>query len=200
MTAVSRFAAATILTASLIAAISPALACVVSVPVAGSDTAEERKSTGYMYMTSSDLELTTDGTTVQIVGIRFPGVAIPKGATITDAYIQFQVDETSSVTTNVTIKAEAADNAPTFTTTAWNISRRARTAASVTWAPPSWTTLSAKGTAQRTPSIKAIVQEIVNRPGWASGNAMAIIIEGTGKRTAEVTPELVVEWTSGGVI
>ena len=44
------------------------------------------------------------------------------------------------------------------------------------------------------------MQEIVNRPGWASGNAMAIIIEGTGNRTAGVTPELVVEWTSSGVI
>ena len=200
MTVLSRFAAATVLTASLIAAISPALACVVSVPVAGSDTAEEQKSNGYMYMTSSDLELTTDGTKVQIVGIRFPGIAIPKGATITDAYIQFKTDEVSSVATNLTIKGEAADNALTFTTTAWNISRRPRTAASATWSPPSWTTVAAAGTAQRSPSLKGIVQEIVNRPGWASGNAMAIIIEGTGKRTAGVTPELVVEWTSGGII
>jgi hypothetical protein len=200
MTALSRFVAATVLTATLIAAISPALACVVSVPVAGSDTAEERKSTGYMYMTSSDLELTTDGTTAQTIGIRFPAVAIPKGATITDAYIQFRTDETSSVTTNLTIKGQAADDALTFTTTAWNISKRPRTAASVTWSPPSWTSVGAAGTGQRTPSIKGIVQEIVNRPGWASGNAMAIIIEGSGKRTAGVTPELVVEWTSGGVI
>src|SRR5688572_6726926 len=111
MTACLEWAAKTVLAASMIAAISPAVACVVSVPMADSDTAEERTSTGYMYMTSSDLELTADGSTAQIVGIRFPGVAIPKGATITAAYIQLRVDELSSVATNLTIRAHAADNA-----------------------------------------------------------------------------------------
>jgi hypothetical protein len=34
------------------------------------------------------------------------------------------------------------------------------------------------------PNLAAIVQEVVNRSGWSSGNAMTIIITGTGHRTA----------------
>jgi hypothetical protein len=41
------------------------------------------------------------------------------------------------------------------------------------------------GPDQRTPDITSIVQEIVKRPGWSSGNALVIIITGTGERVAE---------------
>jgi len=37
---------------------------------------------------------------------------------------------------------------------------------------------------QTTPELKAIVQEIINRSGWASENSLAFIITGTGTRTA----------------
>jgi hypothetical protein len=30
-----------------------------------------------------------------------------------------------------------------------------------------------------------VIQEIVNRSGWASGNSLVLIVTGTGKRTAE---------------
>ena len=30
-----------------------------------------------------------------------------------------------------------------------------------------------------------MIQEIINRPGWARDNALVLIISGTGKRTAE---------------
>jgi hypothetical protein len=30
-----------------------------------------------------------------------------------------------------------------------------------------------------------VIQEIVSRPGWVSGNALALIVTGSGKRTAE---------------
>ncbi|MFT5142970.1 MAG: hypothetical protein ACI80V_001015 [Rhodothermales bacterium] len=41
------------------------------------------------------------------------------------------------------------------------------------------------GSDQETPDLKALVQEIVNRSGWGSGNSMAFIITGSGERTAE---------------
>jgi hypothetical protein len=43
----------------------------------------------------------------------------------------------------------------------------------------------AAGTAQRTADLSAVVQEIVARPGWTSGNALTLIVTGTGKRVAE---------------
>jgi hypothetical protein len=33
--------------------------------------------------------------------------------------------------------------------------------------------------------MSAVIQEIVDRPGWSSGNALAILITGSGKRVAE---------------
>ena len=61
---------------------------------ASSDDAEENSS-GRVRTNSSDLELTYDRGN-QTVGMRFSGTAIPKGATIVNAYIQFQTDETQS--------------------------------------------------------------------------------------------------------
>ena len=149
---------------------------------AASDDAEEATS-GSVALTSSDLEFVTDGSTTQTVGMRFAGLGIPAGATITSAYIQFVADEAQSDATTLTIKAQAADNAPTFTTTAFNVSSRPRTTAAATWSPAPWTA-GQSGPDQRTPGLTAVVQEVVNRPGWASGNAMAFIVNGTGHRTA----------------
>jgi len=59
------------------------------------------------------------------------------------------------------------------------------TTANVAWSPPSWTSVGAAGVDQRTPDISSVVQELVNRPGWASNSNLALIITGTGSRTAE---------------
>lgn len=170
---------------------------------ASADDAEE-SSTGSVALTSSDLELITDGS-AQVVGMRFAGLAIPPGARIRSASVQFQVDETSSEATTLTIQGQATDDAPTFTTASANVSSRARTAASTLWTPPAWSTVGAAGSDQRTPDLSAIVQEIVGRPGWRSGNAIALIVTGSGRRVAEAydgdvagAPLLNVEYTTGG--
>ncbi len=154
---------------------------------AGSDDAEEFESDSTMYLTSSDLELVfdTSNTGNQSIGMRFTSVDVPQGATIDSAYIQFQVDESTSETTNLTIQGEATDNAATFTTATGNISSRPRTGAAVAWAPPPWQTVGEAGPDQRTSDISAVVQEIVDRLGWASGNALVFFITGSGKRVAE---------------
>jgi uncharacterized protein YjiK len=161
----------------------------VEVPVASSsDDAEERVSTGAVDLTSSDLELTFDGSSSssrQAVGMRFAGVTVPQGATITKAYVQFQVDEATTGTCSLTIQAQAADNPATFTTATGDITSRPLTTASVAWNPPGWPTVGARGADQQTPDLKTVIQAVVNRGGWASGNAIAMIVNGTGKRTAE---------------
>ena len=150
--------------------------------VASTDDAEER-ATGSMYLNSSDLELTYDGSN-QRVGMRWTAVTIPNGATISGAYIQFEAKETQSEATDLLIQGIAADNPTTFTSTNGNVSTRPRTTASATWQPVPWTLIGEAGANQRTPDLSAVIQEIVNRPGWASGNALAIIVTGTGHRTA----------------
>jgi hypothetical protein len=149
---------------------------------AGTDDAEENTASGWMNLTSSDLELVTDGTIDQRVGMRFANLSIPPNATITRAYVQFTVKEAvGSTGLSLTIKGFAHDNTATFTTATSNISLRPVTTATVTgWAPPLWSTIGAAGVDQRTPELKTIVQEIVNRPGWASGNALGIVVTGPG--------------------
>jgi uncharacterized protein YjiK len=148
-----------------------------------SDDAEEG-TTGGVSLTSSDLELVEDGT-IQTVGLRFSGITIPKNAQITYAYIQFQVDEVSTVGTSLTLWGEAQDNPGTFTTTTWNVSSRIKTSATAGWAPPPWMVEGQAAADQRTPNLATIIQEIVNRTGWTAGNSIVIIIGGTGTRTAE---------------
>lgn len=115
----------------------PLLACttgVVETRVTVSSDDAEQTSGAAPVLNSTDLGLVTDAA-VQTVGMRFTGVTVPRGATVTKAYIQFTTDET--------------------------------------------------GAAQRTtPGLSAVVREVTNRSGWASGNALAVIVSGSGKRVA----------------
>lgn len=149
----------------------------------GPDDVEERAN-GSMYLDSSDLELIYGGS-IQTVGIRFNNVNIPKGTSINNAYVQFQTDETTSIETVLNVQGEAIDNAPTFTSTDLNVSSRERTTASVSWTPAPWNTVGEAGPDQQTSNIASVIQEIIDRPGWVSGQSLVIIISGTGERTAE---------------
>jgi hypothetical protein len=62
------------------------------------DDAEEGPRGG-VSLTSSDLELVDD----QTVGIRFIDVGVPSGATVLEAYVQFQADETGSGAVSLTL-------------------------------------------------------------------------------------------------
>ena len=148
----------------------------------GGDDAEE-SATAAMDLSSSDIELVNDGSN-QTVGLRFTNLTIAPGATISSAYIQFETDEVKSEATSLLIRGQAADHAAIFTSTTGNISTRVRTTAGVSWSPPAWPLIGEVGVAQRTPELRSLIQEIVNRPGWSSGNALAIIVTGTGRRTA----------------
>jgi uncharacterized repeat protein (TIGR01451 family) len=152
--------------------------CSVDVSItADSDDAEEDMSNNSVTLGSSDLELIDDGTD-QEVGLRFVGVAIPNGATITDARVEFTAEETpSSVATALTFYAQATDSALTFEATGSNISGRLKTGASVPWNPvPAWNT---DGEQHQSPNLATIIKEVIDRPGWSSGNDLAIIITGT---------------------
>ncbi|MCK4693496.1 MAG: hypothetical protein KAT23_07685, partial [Anaerolineales bacterium] len=175
-----------------------------SIPVAAtSDDAEEHADGTMEALGSSDLELVQEADT-QIVGVRFLGVTIPPGATITNAYVQFTADNVlSSIDPcNLTVHGELNPNAATFTLTLNDISNRTTTDASVAWNPPAWITNGDALPAQATSDISTIIQEIVDQGTWASGNALAIIISGTGRREAEsfdgtAAPVLHVDYVTG---
>jgi len=146
------------------------------------DAEENRFNNGSIDLYSSDLELyTEESVDPQVVGIRFQDIFIPQGATITEAYIEFTVDESTSGNVTMNVAGEAVDNSSVFTAVAYDISSRIKTGSLVSWTPPDWTVVNSL---KQTPELKSIVQEIVNRNGWNSGNAMTFIISGAATPTA----------------
>jgi hypothetical protein len=146
---------------------------------ASSDDAEE-KSDGTMDISGSDMEMMSGNS---VVGVRFTNLAIPAGATINSAYLEFVCEEADNADPSVlTIIGEDIDSASAFSSGSGNISARAQTSATVSWDDePDWSV----GSAYQSTDIAAIVQEICDRTGWSSGNSMVFMITGTGNRSAE---------------
>jgi hypothetical protein len=158
----------------------------VQIPVsAGTDDAEEAAANN-MKLTSLDLEMFDydAGGPHQAVGLRFNNVDIANGTQVADAYVQFTASTSSSDASTFTITGEATDNAPTFSSAQSDITSRTPTSASVTWSPGPWTGGSA-GQDEATVNIAPIIQEIVGRPGWVSGNSLVLMIAGAGSRVAD---------------
>ena len=151
------------------------------------DDAEENAGTGAVNRTSSDLELMHEsGSIEQLVGLRFQNVNIPQGATITSASIEFEVDRKRTGDLAVRIYGEDIDSANYFIDSDnGNISDRTLTSASTVW---SITSEPGPNASLSTSDISTVVQEVVDRPGWAANNHMAFILKhesGTGYREVE---------------
>ena len=169
------------------------------------DDAEE-SSSGSVEVNSTRLELVANGSKGdQMVGVRFLGLGIPQGSTITDAFIQFMADGAAGDATELMIRVEDADDSARFRSSSRDLTSRAVTGIGVSWTLPPWSTSGAAGLAQRTPDLSAIVQEAVDRSGWTEASPLTFLITGTGKRVAEShdsarwrSPYLVVRYRAAG--
>jgi hypothetical protein len=145
----------------------------------------------YAVVSGTNFQATaTDMRLGDVSGVEFGGwvrvvLNVPQGATITDAIITFISNLTNSSTTNLVITAEAADN-PSAPTTAADARGRTRTTASVNWSPAAQTS----GSSYDTPDIKTIIQEIVNRAGWVSGNRILLFIDSNGSNATSARREV----------
>ena len=126
-----------------------------------------------------------------ITGLRFQGLAIPQGVTITGASLSFTASTTSNdgATANFPsykITAEKVTDATTFTagTANSNISGRTQTAASVTWDSSTGLTDWSSGKSYSTPDLSAVIQELVNQGGWCGNNSINIVITTTSSNNA----------------
>jgi type IV pilus assembly protein PilY1 len=104
-------------------------------------------------------------------GMRFTNITIPKGSNITAAYLTIRADASRSGTTVYSkVRGEDADNPAQFSdiTDYWD---RPRSSAEVNWdGIPEWTLDSE----YNSPDIKTVIQEIIDRAGWVSGNDLVI--------------------------
>jgi hypothetical protein len=147
-----------------------------------------------------DLGVGTDGEGTQLVGVRWLDLTIPKNVTITNAYVQFRVNEpdkdivyneidgtiVSQPVHSIRVTGELNPNAATYGDTAFDITNRPDTTTAVDWLDvPRWAYVPESGTGcvgcgtsgpnQRTPDLSSIIQEIIDQPGWSVGNPLALM-------------------------
>ncbi len=105
-------------------------------------------------------------------GYRFTKINIPNGAKITNATLSLAYNWRSGPSPKTILYGESTNNAASFGIKNYNISNRSRTAANVRWTNIS---SGAWGSYFTSPDISKIIQEIVNRSGWSSGNSIGIL-------------------------
>lgn len=107
---------------------------------------------------------------------RFQGVAIPLKAKIISATIEFIADGNYGNTACVMkIHANDEDDAAAPVSRASHAGK-SRTTAYADWTVTAWTS----GQTYTSPEIRALIQEVVDRGGWVSGNDLMILLDDNG--------------------
>ncbi|UCE86744.1 MAG: SdiA-regulated domain-containing protein [Deltaproteobacteria bacterium] len=148
------------------------------------DDAEESLESGSVDLSSSDLELGFEAS-AQLVGLRFRNLPIEQGALVTRAYLQFTVDETNSEPTAIEIRGQASGDAAGFDGSSADLSSRPTTTAHASWSPPPWDAVGASGVEQQSADLSRLIEEVVGRADWSSGNSIVLLLSGTGQRVAD---------------
>ena len=149
---------------------------------AGSDSVEEHLDNGDLDTGSSDLEMPYDDSGTppsdpQLIGLRFQNVRVPDGAIIESAWMQFTADNEylTGAPVNLAIWGRLEPNPDPFVGIG-AVSSASRTSVHAKWSDlPDWTS-GARGPDQKTSDISVVIEELVNQRGWATGNALALII------------------------
>jgi hypothetical protein len=101
--------------------------------------------------------------------MRFPNATVPKGATVNSAVLQGYFFNSDYDSVALTVAGIAADNRGAFaeadTTPTWTTASVAVDISDVRTSGNGFYDIA---------TVTGIVQELVNRAGWASGNAMAL--------------------------
>lgn len=122
-----------------------------------------------------DMSLMGANSSIDDVALRFDQLDVPQGAQIIDAHIRMYSAELTEAQATIQVVGEASDDASGFTSTAFSISSRPRTGASTLW-NSSHPFVNERD--NKIDNLQQIVQEIVDRPGWSAGNAMAFFLSG----------------------
>ncbi len=139
-------------------------------------------SVGYI-PTSNLVRLGRGGSLVARVGFRFDHLNVPQGATILSAELQVKSAAEYHNFMRLRIYGHDVDDSPPFTAASRpSVRLNQITAAGVDWNPPStWL----NQTWYASPDVKRIVQAIINRTGWASDNALTLLVIDNGSSPSE---------------
>lgn len=145
----------------------------------GDNDAEMYNHNGAMYLNSDVLDLVEENYT-QKVGLRFPGVPLPKEARLIDARIFFTASQSNSGSTTFDIRTQTSVNPAAFTTNLLDIYTRPLSSSTVYWQATDWI----KGNIYQTPNLASTVRAVQNLSGWTENNPMVFVIGGSGDRKA----------------
>jgi hypothetical protein len=113
-----------------------------------------------------------DSLNQKMAAIRFTNVQIPKGAKVLNAYLKFYKFVSNFEVFNcVQITAENTANSPALNNNAFSISSKIKTTRQAIWNPFN----TDKADTIQSPQIDYIIDEIVSKSSWVSGNAMTFI-------------------------
>lgn len=118
---------------------------------------------------------TGGSSTASYSGLRFTGVSIPKNAQIQSAYLEVYSTQGQWLSIGLNIGAEATGSSAAFSTSALPSARALTTArlthsSNVNWSANTWYQFT---------GMQSVIQEVVNRSDWNSGNPLSLVIKGT---------------------
>ncbi len=144
----------------------------------GNDDVEQGLFTGEMYRTSSDIEVTKDGSDEQLIGLRFAGIDIPSFATINSAYIQVVVDESNTTgDVNAAIVLENTGDAASYGSGAFNLlNRDYYYGDTVIWNFGPFAQVNDAGEDQQSPDLAVLITQAIGQENWNAGNAIAFAL------------------------
>jgi type IV pilus assembly protein PilY1 len=143
-------------------------------PAAGNDDAWSEAS-----RTNTGGTLRLAGNAVRWTGIRFRALALPQGASVGDVSLTLQATGSNFGTANLRIWAENRNSAGAFNSGSSNISGRPRTSAFID------VTLPANSSSYTITGLGPLVQQVLNRGGWRSGNNLVLIFQNRNRDNNE---------------
>lgn len=141
-----------------------------------------------------------NSTTQSYAGINFKGIQLPKGAKITSANLQLYSTQNQWISVNAEITGENVGNSSGFSSSN-RPSQKSLTSAKVSHSSNSrWQNKRYYDFTNVTP----VIQELVNRSDWNSGNSISLIVKGTGQNYARKfaqssgsnAPKLIISYTT----
>jgi hypothetical protein len=173
----------------------------------GADDARSPDSGAFTSTETSALIGAGNGSQANVAGFRFAGITVPPGSVITGVQLSLVADQTTWQRIVVDCAFDASDNAAPFSATAEPAQRsltssRVRTDNNIRRSAGKRYTICQGG------QLVSALQEVISRPGWASGNAVALIAAGpasptwarlafsTSEAGVKRAPQLTINYTS----
>jgi hypothetical protein len=108
-------------------------------------------------------------------GFRFNNIDIPQGSNITSAYLRFYSVQQQWITMGIMLYGDNVANSAVFSSSNKPSQRSLTTASVIHSDDTNWSS----NTLYNSNEISTVIQEIINRPDWSTGNSLSIISRGT---------------------